>query len=61
MPDVDATDIFVKLLTRMSPTDAVQWLSSPHPLLDNRAPDTLIAEGRKNKVLALLNGTDANA
>jgi uncharacterized protein (DUF2384 family) len=61
MPEVDATDVFVTLLTRMSPEDAVQWLSSPHRRLGGRAPHSLIAEGRKHEVLALLKGAEGPA
>jgi hypothetical protein len=58
MPGADETDVFVALLTRMSPEDAVHWLLSPHPLLNGRTPDALIAEGRKAEVLALNNSRE---
>ena len=61
MAGVDASEVYVKLLVRMSAEDAVQWLHSPHPLLDNRAPHALIDEGRKHDVLALLSKIDGLA
>ena len=58
MPGVDACEVYVKLLVCMSAEEAVQWLHNPHPLLDNRAPQSLIDEGRKQDVLALLSRND---
>ncbi len=49
----------MKLLVRMSAEEAVRWLHNPHPQLGNREPHTLIDEGRKDDVLALLNRIDA--
>jgi uncharacterized protein (DUF2384 family) len=59
MPGLDETDVFVALVTRMSAEEAVRWLLSPHPLLDDRAPDALIAEGRTAEVRALINNGNA--
>jgi hypothetical protein len=58
MPGVDETELFMALLTRMSPEDAVHWLLNPHPFLDGRTPDELIAEGKKAEVLALINSRE---
>ena len=61
MPGGDGTDVFVALLMRMSAEEAVRWLLSPHPLLNGRAPDALIAEGKSAEVLALIGHGSAGA
>jgi len=59
LPGVDASEVYVKLLVRMSAEEAVQWLHNPHPQLGDREPHPLIDEGRKDDVLALLKKIDA--
>jgi len=48
-----------RLEQHFSPEKAMEWFNLPHPELENQEPAALVAEGRTDEVLALIDRMDA--
>jgi uncharacterized protein (DUF2384 family) len=57
----DQAQVMARLSKYFPPTQILQWLETPHRLLNYERPSVLIAQGRTNEVMAVIDAIDRAA
>ena len=57
----DTMELLVRLMEFYEPEQAVEWMNSPHPQLENETAANLIAHGHSDKVNRVLLRLEADA